>query len=98
MLSDVFYWLSAPKPITPPGTPFPPGNTDLLEWIRNDDLAPDWLCVGADIISGTGTPTFTAAFSVCGQVIPEPSVVALLIAGLAGLGLRERRLLGRLAG
>jgi len=24
-----FFWLSAPKPIVPPGTPFPPGTTDL---------------------------------------------------------------------
>jgi hypothetical protein len=34
-----FLWLSAPKPIVAPGTPFAP---DLQSWIRNDDLAPDW--------------------------------------------------------
>jgi hypothetical protein len=31
-----FYWLSAPRPITPPGVPFPSGATDLQSWIRND--------------------------------------------------------------
>lgn len=94
---DVFYWLSAPRPITPPGTPFPVGNTDLQEWIRNDDLAPDWLRVGSDIVSGAAPPTFNAAFSVFGQPIPEPSAVVLLMVGLAGLGFRGQRLLGKLA-
>src|SRR5439155_15509584 len=32
-----FLWLSAPKPIVAPGTPFA---TDLQSWIRNDLLAP----------------------------------------------------------
>ena len=27
--SGEFLWLSAPRPIVPPGTPFPPGFTDL---------------------------------------------------------------------
>ena len=48
--SGDFYWLSAPRPIVPPGTPFPAGFTDLQEWIRNEDLAPDWLRVGTDIV------------------------------------------------
>src|SRR6516165_829028 len=38
-----FFWLSAPKPIVPPGTPFV---GDLQEWIRNADLDPNWLRVG----------------------------------------------------
>ncbi len=39
-----FLWLSAPKPIIAPGTPFA---ADLQSWIRNDGagaLAPDWEC------------------------------------------------------
>jgi hypothetical protein len=50
--SGDFFWLSAPKPIVPPGTPFPVGFTDLQEWIRNENLAPDWLRVGTDIVGG----------------------------------------------
>jgi hypothetical protein len=46
-LSDgEFMWLSAPKPIVS-GTPFTP---DLQAWIRNEELAPDWLRVGIDIV------------------------------------------------
>ena len=52
LASGDFFWLSAPRPIVPPGTPFPPGFTDLQEWIRNEDLAPDWLRVGTDIVGG----------------------------------------------
>src|SRR5438876_1659147 len=44
--SGDFLWLSAPKPIVAPGTPVTP---DLQSWIRNDDLAPDWLRIGTDI-------------------------------------------------
>ena len=44
--NEEFYWLSAPKPIVPPGTPFLP---DLQAWIRNENLAPDWSRVGTDI-------------------------------------------------
>ena len=51
--SGDFFWLSAPKPIVPPGTPFPAGFTDLQEWIRNENLAPDWLRVGTDIVGGS---------------------------------------------
>ena len=51
--------LSAARPIVPPGTPFPPGVTDLQSWIRNSDLDPDWLRIGTDIVGGT---TFNAAF------------------------------------
>lgn len=67
-----FLWLSAPKPIVAPGTPFAP---DLQSWIRNEDLAPDWLRIGTDI---TGQGPFNAAFSLNGQAVPEPGTLALL--------------------
>jgi hypothetical protein len=61
-----FLWLSAAKPIVSPGTQFPPGNTDLQSWMRDDPpLAPDWLRIGTDIIGGT---TFNASFQVSGKV------------------------------
>jgi hypothetical protein len=56
-----FLWLSAPKPIVTPGTPFAP---DLQSWIRSDALAPDWLRIGTDI---TGQGPFNAAFSLSGE-------------------------------
>jgi hypothetical protein len=62
--SGDFLWLSAPKPIVAPGTPFAPGATDLQSWIRNDALAPDWLRIGTDI---TGQGPFNAAFSLSGE-------------------------------
>jgi len=62
--SGVFYWLSAPKPIVAPGTPF---TGDLQAWIRNQSLAPDWLRVGTDIVGGATPPTFNAAFSLDGD-------------------------------
>src|SRR5262245_39409811 len=31
-----FFWLSAPRPIVPPGTPFPSGFTDLQSWTRDE--------------------------------------------------------------
>jgi hypothetical protein len=61
--SGHFLWLSAPKPIAPPGTPFPMGFTDLQAWIRNSGLEPDWLRVGTDIV---GAGTFNGAFSFAG--------------------------------
>jgi hypothetical protein len=69
-----FLWLSAPRPIAPPGTPFPAGATDLQSWMRFDPgLAPDWLRVGADIIGGT---TFNGSFSLSGQTVP-PHIASL---------------------
>jgi hypothetical protein len=59
--SGDFLWLSAPKPIVAPGTPFLP---DLQSWIRNDALAPDWLRIGTDI---THQGPFNAAFSLSGE-------------------------------
>jgi hypothetical protein len=59
-----FLWLSAPKPIVPPGTPFTP---DRQSWMRDDPgLAPDWLRIGTDIIDGT---TFNASFELSGQTV-----------------------------
>jgi hypothetical protein len=65
-----FLWLSAPRPIVAPGTPVPPGTTDLQSWIRNADLEPDWLRIGADIVGGT---TFNATFSEDGIELPPCS-------------------------
>src|SRR5262245_466373 len=63
-----FLYLSAPKPIVAPGTPF---TGDLKAWIRNSDLAPDWLRIGTDIIGGTPAPTFNMAFSLSGETVPR---------------------------
>ena len=77
-----FFWLSAPKPIVAPGTPFAP---DLQSWIRNANLAPDWLRIGTDILGGSPAPTFNAAFSLTGETVPEPATLALLVWGLGSL-------------
>jgi hypothetical protein len=81
-----FLWLSAPRPIASPGTPFPPGFTDLQSWTRDAALDPDWLRVGQDIVGGDPFPTFNAAFSLSGAVVPEPSTWAMMLLGFAGLG------------
>jgi hypothetical protein len=86
-----FLWLSAPKPIVAPGTPFVP---DLQSWIRNEPLEPDWLRIGTDIVGGTPTaPTFNAAFSLRGETIavPEPpAVLGTLLCGAIVLVLKRK--------
>jgi MYXO-CTERM domain-containing protein len=89
-----FMWLSAPKPITAPGSPFQfPGGSaqDLQTWIRNDGpgaLAPDWSRIGTDV---TMQGPFNASFSLDGVVVPEPSGLLLAAAGLGALALVRRR-------
>ena len=63
-----FLYVSAPRPIVSPGTPFV---GDLQAWIRNSDLKPDWLRIGTDIIDGSPAPTFSMTFSLAGETIPE---------------------------
>jgi hypothetical protein len=71
-----FLELSAPKPITPPGTPFLP---DLQSWMRSSPgINPDWLRIGQDIIGGNVAPfpTFNASFSLSGHTVP-PHIAGL---------------------
>ncbi len=78
-----FFWLSAAKPIIPPGTPFPPGSTDLQTWMRNGDLDPDWSRVGTDI---THQGPFNGTFTLSGTPsVPEPSTLLLLSTGLLAM-------------
>jgi hypothetical protein len=77
--SGTFLWLSAPKPIVAPGTPFTP---DLQAWIRNAYLAPDWLRVGTDIV---GSGAFNGTFSLTGlsstDVTPPMCVLVATVPG-----------------
>lgn len=83
LTSGDFLWLSAPRPIVAPGTPFA---DDLQTWIRTDGpgaLAPDWSRIGTDI---THQGPFNAAFSLTGTIIPEPNSLVLLGSALLVLG------------
>ena len=92
--SGDFFWLSAPRPIVPPGTPFTAGVTDLQSWIRNEGLDPDWLRVGTDIV---GVGTFNAAFSLGGDLseVPEPATMLLWGTTMVAMGAVRRRRLRR---
>src|SRR5215472_3053916 len=87
--SGNFLWLSAPRPIVPPGTPFPAGVTDLQAWTRDQFLDPDWLRVGTDIVgpppTGGPAPTFNMTFSLTGETVPEPASYILLGSALLTL-------------
>ena len=61
-----FFWLSAPRPIVGEGTT--PMTVDLQTWTRNEELQPDWLRIGADIIGGSPAPAFNASFSLHGSL------------------------------
>ena len=91
-----FLWLSAPKPIVGGTGPFV---GDLQSWTRDAMLDPDWLRVGTDIVgpppTGGPAPTFNAAFSLSGTVVPEPSTWAMMLIGFAGLGFAGYRHLRR---
>lgn len=76
-----FLWLSAARPLF---------QGDLQSWIRNDDLAPDWLRIGTDI---TGQGPFNASFSLSGETVPEPATWALLSGGISALAFWRKRLM-----
>src|SRR5215813_1817601 len=61
--SGDFLYLSAPKVI--------PAPKDLQAWIRNSNLAPDWLRIGTDIVGGAPAPNFNMTFSLAGEAVPE---------------------------
>ena len=91
LTSGTFLWLSAPRPIVSPGTPFPLLTPDLQTWIRSDEIAPDWLRVGTDIIDNG--QTFNGSFSLSTTVTatPEPATLLLLATGLVVVGVAARR-------
>ncbi|HEX3123001.1 MAG TPA: hypothetical protein VHQ21_06820 [Rhodanobacteraceae bacterium] len=62
LFSGEFYWLSGSRPIVSPGTPFA---SDQQAWIRNANLAPNWLRIGTDIIGSSSS--FNLAFTLSGQ-------------------------------
>ena len=84
MNNGQFLWLSAPRPIVSPGTPF---SSDLQEWIRNSSLVPDWLRVGTDIVDGASQPSFNGTFSLTGQPLtPGPFPVFDQSFSIVGIG------------
>jgi len=95
--NGTFLWLSAPKPA---GGEF--GSTaispDLQAWIRNENLDPNWLRIGTDIVGASagnfpnaGAQQYNMAFRLVGTVVPEPTSVAMLIAGLVAVGAWSQR-------
>ena len=94
-----FLWLSGVRPLGGSGTtPFLP---DLQSWIRTDNLAPDWLRIGTDIVgpspTGAPAPTFNGSFSLNGQsvdAVPEPGTLFLLASGMM-IGAWRRRAVRR---
>jgi hypothetical protein len=62
LTSGDFLYLSAPKVI--------PAPKDLQAWIRNSNLAPDWLRIGTDIVGGAPVPNFNMTFSLAGETVP----------------------------
>jgi hypothetical protein len=80
LTSGDFLWLSAPKPIVAPGTPFSP---DLQTWMRDANLDPDWSRAGTDI---THQGPFNGTFTLSGSAsVPEASTLLMLGTGLLGL-------------
>lgn len=77
--SGNFLWLSTPHALGP---------GDLQTWIRDENLAPDWLRIGTDI---THQGPFNAAFSLDGSTVPEPASWAMILVGFGVLGLTLRR-------
>jgi hypothetical protein len=63
-----FLFLSAPKPIVTPGTPF---TGDLQAWIRNSQLRPDWLRIATDIVGGAPVRPLNMTIALAGQTIPR---------------------------
>src|SRR6476659_4543996 len=63
LTSGDFLYLSAPKTI--------PAPKDLQAWIRNSNLAPDWLRIGTDIVGGAGAPNFNMTCTLAGAAVPE---------------------------
>jgi hypothetical protein len=79
LTDGTFLWLSAGTPVTP----------DLQGWVRNDNLDPDWLRIGTDIVGGATPPKFNFAFSLEGDpaTTPLPAALPLFVTGLGALGL-----------
>lgn len=75
-----FLWLSAPRILGP--------NPDLQTWIRDGNLAPDWLRIGTDI---THQGPFNASFSLNGSSVPEPASWAMMLIGFGIVGSAFRR-------
>ena len=78
-----FLWLSS-------GTPTPP---DLQGRVRNDNLDPDWLRIGTDIVGGTNPPRFDFAFTLESEVAatPLPAALPFFVSGGGLLGLLSWR-------